>query len=367
MFIYKERTPPVLPYSLRDNAGLARFDIYRLKAALNELTQLSLVTYNDVNDSYSMHPVVHTWARERPQFRTVEQAVWCEAATTALAQSIMLPPLASTEADETFRHDLLPHIDHVRERQKEIYQQISENRQRCMTAWLHGPATATRTQIGQMARFSRVYAQGGKWDEALKLQLAVKRFCLQMLGPNHTSTMMIKLALSGTYWQLSQGNQAAELQEEVLHAYEISLGENHPKTLKIMDVLGESRWQQGRFTDSLKLHEKAYNGMMSALGPGHEDTLKAANNLGRAHASLWHPEEARRLLKKAVNGMKRNAQLGPEHLSTLIAMNDLAMTYMANEGGTDSTAIELEQARQLMAEVHSKREKKLGKEHPYTL
>ena len=367
MFLYKERTPPVLPNFLQDSATFERFGDFRLNAALSELTQLSLITYNDINDSYSMHPVVQMWARERPEFRTGEQAVWCQAATTVLAQCILLPPLASTEADERFRHDLLPHINHVRERQKEIDQKINKNRQRCKTAWLHSQATLTRTQIGQMARFSRVYSQGGNWDEALKLQLAVKNLCLKMLGPDHTSTMLINLALSGTYWQLGQGNKAAELQEQVLQAYENSLGEKHQKTLKVMDILGESRWQQGRFTDSLKLHENAYNGMVIALGPVHEDALKAANNLGRAHAALWHPVEARNILKEAVNGMKMNDQLGPAHLNTLIAINDLAMTYMENEGGTGSTAIELEQARQLMVEVLSKREKKLGKEHPYTL
>lgn len=367
MYLYKERTPPVLPDILRDCANFELSGKFRLNAALTELTQLSLITYNDINDSYSIHLVVHTWARERPEFRNIEQAVWCQAATTALAQCILLPPLASTEADERFRRDLLPHIDHVRERQKEIDQRINGNRQRCKTAWLHGEATATRTQIGQLARFSRVYAQGGKWDEALKLQLAVKDFCLRFLGPNHESTMMIKLALSAIYWQMARGNEAAELQEQVLHAYETSLGGKNPKTLKAMDILGESRWQQGRFTDSFKLHEKAYDGMVIALGLGHEDTLKAANNLGRGHAALWHPEEARVFLKKAVDGMIRNPQLGPAHLNTLIAMNDLAMTYMANEGGADSTTIELEQAHKLMAEVHSKRETKLGNEHPYTL
>ena len=364
MFLYKDRTPPVLPNCLQT---FERFDGFRVNAAFAELTQLSLITYNDINDSYSMHPVVQSWARERPEFRTVEQAVWCQAATNVLARCILLPPLASTETDERLRHDLLPHIDHVRERQREIDQRIDANRQQCKTAWLHGQATSTRTQIEQMARFSRVYAQGGKWDEALKLQLAVKNFCLIMLGHDHTSTMLIKLALSGTYWQLGQGNQAAELQEQVLHSYEISLGKKHPKTLKTMDILGESRWQQGRFTDSLKLHEQAHNGMIIALGTDHEDSLKAANNLGRAHGTLWHPVEARRILKETVKGMKMNTKLGPAHLNTLIAMNDLAMTYLESEGSTSSTAIELEQARHLMVEVLRKRKIKLGEEHPYTL
>lgn len=237
LFFYKDRTPPVLPGFIRDSVA-SNDEEYRLNEALNELTQLSLLNYNEVNDSYSMHPVVHTWGRERPEFHAIEQAVWCQAAMTALAQCILLPPLGFTEADEQLRRDHLPHIDHVGERQNEIEPRIWKNQQRCETAWLHSPAPATRTQIGQMAGLSRLYAQVGKWDKALKLQLALKDFCLKTLGPNHTSTMLIKVALSGTYWQLGQGNEAAQLQEQVLNAYTASLGEKDKRTLEPMDFLG---------------------------------------------------------------------------------------------------------------------------------
>lgn len=367
MFLYKERSPPVLPTFLRDAKGFEQDGQFRLRAALSELTQLSLITYNDVNESYSMHPVVHTWARERPEFSTIEQAVWCQAAITTLGQCILLPPLASTEADERLRHELLPHIDHVRERQREIREKINENQSSRWTQWFLTQPTMTRSQIGQYARFSRVYGQEGRWNEAKELQLAVKDFCLKMLGPSHVSTNLIKLALSGTYWQLGQGNLGAELQEQVLETYTASYTARGHKTLKVMDVLGESRWQQGRFTDSFILHERAYNGMVATLGPDHEDTLKAADNLGRAHAAQWRLREARKLLYKAVTGMKRNSKLGPAHLDTLMAMNNLAMTYLDSEGGNDSSIADLEQAHDLVAEVLRVRQQKLGKEHPYTL
>ncbi|KAL6720967.1 hypothetical protein ACLMJK_000067 [Lecanora helva] len=364
-FLYKERTPPVLSLFLR---GSVAFDRYGVNEALYQLSQLSLITYNEINDSYSMHPVVHIWARERPDFHIIEQAVWCRAALTTLAQCILLPPLASSEADERLRRDLLPHIDHAREQQREIDQRIKKNRQRCKTAWLHGRKNVSRLEIGQMARFSRVYAQGGKWDEALQLQHSVKDFCLDWLGPNHDSTMRVKLALSGTYWQLGRGDEAAELQEQVLRTCEASRGDKDKMTLIAMDTLGESRFLQGRYTDSLKLHDSAYKGNTIILGPGHQDTLKAAKNLGRGYAGLYQLEQARKFLKRAVSGMIRNVNLGPTYLDTLIAMEELALSYLEEDRGTaESTPIELEQAYKLMTEVFSKREKKLGKEHPFTL
>ena len=366
-FVYQDRTPPVLPTFLRDGSDFEVNGDFRLRAALNELTQLSLITYNDVNESYSMHPVVHEWARERPEFSAIEQAVWCQAAATTLAQSILLPPLGSTDADERFRHELLPHIEHVRRLEREIRQRNVDNQKARRTRWFLGQPKLSRAQIGQFARFSRVYAQEGKWDEAKELQTLVKDFLQKMLGPTHPLTNVIKLALSGTLWQLTKGNEAAELQEQVLHAYTTTLGSKSPKTLKVVDVLGESRWQQGQFTNSLKLHQQAYDGMAETLGAEHEDTLKAADNLGRAHSALWRQAEARNILHKVVDGMRANSNLGPTHLNTLIAIHNLAMTYLETEGGTDSTESDLEHARGLMMEVVQVRQQKLGKEHPYTL
>lgn len=46
-FFSKDCTPPVLPDVLRDTEGFDRDSEVRLRAALNELTQLSLITYNE--------------------------------------------------------------------------------------------------------------------------------------------------------------------------------------------------------------------------------------------------------------------------------------------------------------------------------
>ncbi|KAL9074847.1 MAG: hypothetical protein Q9161_001985 [Pseudevernia consocians] len=363
----KDRTPPVLPEVLRDIDGLDHENEVRLRAALNELTQLSLVSHNDNDDNYSMHPVVHEWARERPELSTMEQAIWCQAAISTLAQCILLPPLANTEEDERFRRDLLPHVDHVRERQQEIQKSISRNRNKSWRPnWLFDKSTKTRTQIIQLAKFSRVYAQCGRWDEAKRLQLEVKEF-IAPLGLEHLSTIRIKLDLSVTYWQLGQGNEAAELQSQVLQAHINLFGEENSDTLKVMDVLGESRWQQGQFTQSLELHERAFNGMKRKLGLDHENTLKAADNLGRAHATFWRMNNARELHTLAVEGMKRNSKLGPMHLDTLVAMDHLATDYLEINPNEYNRGEDLDLAYKLLVEVFCSRKKKLGREHPYTL
>lgn len=361
--IYTDRSPPVLPAIIRDFEALGSFDEDvlkdRLRRALKELTSMSLITHHPRNDSYSIHPLVHTWARERPQMSTAEQAVWCQSAATTITQCILLPPLGATELDEDLRRDLVSHVDHVQKCQEEIRSRIAENQKSRNRLW---PVSAPRFGRGQAlrcAKFSLVYSQCGRWDEAEKLQLAVRDFVCSMLGMEHPTTIEILLALSGTYWSQSRGNEAAELQDQVLKACLSSLGEDHRKTLKVMDTLGVSRCYQGRFKDALPLHEKAIKGMTKTLGADHKDTLIAIDNLGRVYHRYFRYDEARKSHTRAVDGMKR--VLGPTHLDTLVAKHSLAMTYL--ELGEEF----LVTAHELMLYVVEQRKKKLGKENPYTL
>ena len=66
----------ILPTFLRDAEPLPANDhcIVRLREALHLLTQVSLINQHETIDSYSMHPLVHTWIRERPQMTVKDQA-----------------------------------------------------------------------------------------------------------------------------------------------------------------------------------------------------------------------------------------------------------------------------------------------------
>ncbi|PVH78576.1 hypothetical protein DL98DRAFT_634269 [Cadophora sp. DSE1049] len=261
----RDRSPPVLPSVLREVQPLSDYDDLldlQLRHALNVLSRMSLITHDEASDSYSMHPLVHEWARERPEMNIGEQALWCQAATTTLAQCILLPPHGSSETEENMRRNLLPHIDHVRKCQARISARISQNQRERKLSWIPVlKAKFGRRQALEFAKFSRVYSECGLWKEAEQLQLAVKDFVCGMLGTEHPVVMGIMLFLSGTYWNQARTNEAAELQSEVYRACLNSLGPDHPKTLKVMDTLGSSRCFQGRFKEALELHQTAIDGM----------------------------------------------------------------------------------------------------------
>lgn len=272
-FLVQDRSQPVLPHVLRDSES-SPFDLYRLRLALRELSRRSLIVRNFAKQSYSMHPIVHTWVRERPEMmrdsrqstpkepetvadvprvrrakpetRTGRQALWCQAAAKMLAQAILLPPLGDQAADEDFRRDLLPHVEYVQTRQAEIREQVFRNQRASKWLWAVQP-TFTRREAIRLAKFSRIYAHCGLWDEAMKVQTIVKNFVCENLGTDPPNAIRIHIALSLTYRAQGRGTEAAKLQKIVLGACISSLGKDDATTLKVMDALGESNWQLGHF------------------------------------------------------------------------------------------------------------------------
>jgi hypothetical protein len=104
-----DKSAPVLPAVLREE----NFDEARLGDAMDQLVSLVLVHYQREDNSYSMHPLIHTWVRERPEMSNAQQALWCQVASSTLAQSILLPPLDIIETAEALRPHLLLHVRHV--------------------------------------------------------------------------------------------------------------------------------------------------------------------------------------------------------------------------------------------------------------
>ncbi|KAL8729496.1 MAG: hypothetical protein Q9181_004988 [Wetmoreana brouardii] len=353
-------TDPILPMVLRDDSE--GFDEDRLMDALDQLNQLSLIYYQEATDSYSMHPLIHTWVRERPQMSTSEQALWCQAAASTLSRSILLPPLDETASAVSLRRQLLPHVSHVLKYQANIESILSENQKHRKFRWSVIKHNFGRLQAIEAAKFSLIYLHNGYFSEAEALQVKTRDFVCARLSMEHVAARRITLFLAVTYSLQMRNNKAAELQEEVYQACKVHLGPNHPETLKVMNTLGASRRFQGRFKEARELLEEAIEAMSTTLGPENEETLLAMDNLGRLMWMYLQYPEARELHTKAVDGMTR--VLGPVHEKTLIAEENLAMACLSFEG---DVLIHGKTAHDMVAKVLEERKQRLGKEHPWTL
>ena len=366
------QNPVVLPTFLRDAELCHTTDEcdIRLREALHLLTQLSLVTHYEFSDSYSMHPLVHTWVRERPQMTVREQAIWCEAALHTVSRCILLPPLNElVDPDGNLARRLLPHVISIRRFQQKIEKDFANNRYNRMLPW---PALEPRLipwRAMFLAKSALVYFECGDFVETEKCLRTVMDFNRRFLGSHHPRTEKVILAVSDCLWQQCRVNDAAELQEQVLNDNLRNLGPNHPRTLRIMDMLGENRRQQGRFAESIELLTKALDGMRAQLPDTDPATYHALEQLGITLRACFRFEDARRYQEKAVAGMKQ--ALGETDTRTIIAIEELAITY--KDLSTVYTISNPALARQYIEAAHKyacfvveQRRKQLGDRQPHT-
>ena len=192
--------PLVLPRFLRQNSW--EKDPHRMRLALGELRSFSLISYDGKDDSFSLHPVVHSWARDR--LKTGAKAVWAQAAINLLADSILLPPGDAGEAHEEFRRDILAHLDHrIRARSIEVldydvwfgglklpFALVLHH------SWLH----VFRQQVITAAKCGYVYLERGRFSQAVALLSRAKDVLIQSRGHSNSLTMAAMLALSKAYW-----------------------------------------------------------------------------------------------------------------------------------------------------------------------
>lgn len=349
--------PLVLPNFLRQNSW--EIDPHRIRLALIELRSFSLISYDGKDDSFSLHPVVHSWACDR--LETGAKAVWAQVAVNVLADSILLPPGDAGEAHEEFRRDILVHLDHcLRARPLEVLDyDVWFGGLRLPLAlvlhhsWLH----VFRQQVVTAAKCGYVYLERGRFNEAVPLLSKAKDALIQSRGHSNPLTMLAMLALAKAYWGLGRLDEGLVLQTAVVDARTRILGQKNADTLSAMNELGRTYWLNGQYHEALKLQTDTLKLIEPALGPTHDSTLTAMDNIGVTYGSWQRYAESRDMHRRVLAVRKKTT--GQTHLHTLETMNNLAMALM--------DLGELMQASELMNEVYTHRKAKQGKEHPYTL
>ncbi len=353
----------VLPDVLREGRKQGVLDEhyeYRIRGAMRQLTQYSLATKNEKNDSWSMHPLVHTWAQEKieREGQTGEQYVWCEAAATLLCNCVLLG-----QDDEEMMRMLLPHVDHVRREHKKLEKRIQDKRMSRMNPLPVFESGFSPQRALMLAKFSVIYASNGRFQDAVELQAAVQDFTVKVRGFRDEKTRRITKALADTLWHLGRGDDSAKLMEELIEACMRFCGPDHRETLTAKQKLGDSRWQQGRVNDAKLLYEEALSGLKNLYGEDDEDTLTCMDSLGTSIQMYGTDDavsKAKKLYRTTLNARRR--LYGQDDLKTL---NSRELLYSA--ATWKGTHQELLEAETGMQEIIDIRKERLGREHAYTL
>jgi hypothetical protein len=192
------------------------WDSYMFRKAISVLTSFSLIS-RDRNNLISIHPLVHSWARDR-MTPSEEERFWRLTVST-LAASITFRFKSS---DYRFRRSLAPHLNACNRVFAGGILRICDEAEECLTI---------------VEKFALVYGESGQWSEALRLVEQVVEVRRRTLGEEHPDTLRSMHGLSIRFSEVGRRPEALQLAEQVVETHRRTLGEEHPDTLSSMHNL----------------------------------------------------------------------------------------------------------------------------------
>ncbi|KAH8818844.1 hypothetical protein DL96DRAFT_1504027 [Flagelloscypha sp. PMI_526] len=301
------------------------WDILRFRTLVGELLSFSLLEFDHVQRTFSLHPLVQQWARGYSQ-RCRDNP---RATQTLLS---LAAPIGDSILENMRSKSLLPHLR-------------------------ESVAMGITLHYTLLYRMGNVFRRGGLLHQSFKVYRQEMTEKQIMLGANHPETLGSKNNFANICSELGQHRSALELMEQVLKLRKQMLGEVHPDTLTSMNNLAIIYSHLGQHHNALELKEQVLKLRTQILGMEHPDTLASMNNLAITYSYLGQHRNALELKEQVLK--LRKQILGEEHLWTVASMHVLAISY--SELGQHYIALELTER------VLTLRKQILGEEHPDTL
>ncbi|KAK9852217.1 hypothetical protein MYU51_008583 [Penicillium brevicompactum] len=351
------RPPRALPRILTQDPD----DMHPLciREALRELYASSLITYGTDERSFSLHPLVHAWARDR--IPPKERSLWAMISFHTLMSSIPLPPMETGDIDSSFRRSLIPHLNGCLEACPTEFKEFASLKfgsyRRLFLLFQPTLVFSLREMIQNAAKCGILYAEAGEFSKSAHYLFLAKESLVRLLGYHDAKTMAAMLGLASVLWGLGRLKEAIALQGKVVQSRSEVFGPHHRETLLAMDSLGQSFWLNGQYCEALQLQLQTAQSMRTYLGEEDNDTLMALDHLGVTLCAWRRYAESGDIHRKVLE--IRTRSLPNSDLLILEAKNNLAMTLLDLK--------QFAEARTLMEEVYNGRKEQIGKEHPYTL
>ena len=366
----------ILDRSLLPLNRTGAWDSFVFREGLRILLSFSLIRKGSSDRVYAMHPLVHTWGRDRKHL--IERKQCCLMAYVTLSCSLRW----NSGQPYGFRRALVTHIranmEHSRSDSNgngviyldDAYDKfgmlLHEQGYFKEAETLENRVLDTRNQIlgvehpdtiRAIGNLATTYHSLGKYTEAEKLEMQVLEASNRILGVEHPDTIKAMANLAATYQKLGKYTEAEKLEIQVLDARNRIFGVEHPDTIHAMANLAATYQYLGQYTKAEKLEIQVLDAGNRILGVEHPDIIHARANLAVTCQKLGKYTEAEKLQIQVLDA--GNRILGVEHPDTIHAMANLAVTYQQLGKYTE--------AEQLEMQVLDARNKILGVEHPDTI
>ena len=290
---------------------VVKSDRYSFKNAFASLLKLCLINRTVENYAYTIHPVVHLWARER--LSTEDQAIYARDAVLLVARA--LPSLNQENYAEAWQihRRLLPHA-----------QACWENAQKYI---VEGKVQDDKFFLYGLSILATSYRAQGRNKEAAEMFRRVLRGREAVLGPEHPDTLITLECLASIYDHIGNLDKAEKYYKRVLAGSEDTFGPDHLDTLTVVHDLAGVYEYQGKLEEAEKFYQRALEGREKQHGHEDPDVLTTIDALAGLYDHEGRIAKAEKLRLRAFDGRER--VLGLDHPDTLTTALNLAGMYFA--------------------------------------
>lgn len=335
-------------------------------------------------DSFSIHTLIHTWARQR--FDADAQRGYAQKAVKILAEAVRRDTHDQTAEDVRFERKIRLHANTVLKISDGWSQQDVETPQWVQIASLYEAYgqydeaerfyklalkgrdplqdDADQEMLDIASRLAKVYRLQSHPALAIPIyrqylkkagdsqSLATARVQVQLgtaihnqgeyldaekllrkgidvlethLGRHKVETLAARDNLASTLLRLKQDGKAEKEYRQVLEQLRETVGMDNPYTMRTLQNLARYYMVRGDFEKALPMFKEALELRQCLLGLDHPSTLRTWHNLAYCHLKLRQMEEAENMYAVVVAAKEK--VLGLYHYDTLNAMQELAFIY----------------------------------------
>lgn len=284
----------------------------KFKKTIKFLLDYSMADSTLESSSYATHPVVHVWALQTQNEEVKKVLGWLAFVVVGLAV-----PHTTQKDYWTLQRRLLPHAECCLLRPVAIMvrKEVSQ------TNW-----SAARVLFSSFHCLGDLYADQDKFTEAEKWYIGSIEGKLQVLVPEHPSTLDTMSNLGGLLRDHGKLKEAEWMYRRALDGKEKTLGPEHTSTLYTVHNLGNFYAQQDKLEEAEKMYMRALAGKEKTLGLEDVQTLSTVGALGNLYLQQGKLEEAEDMMERALKGYVK--ALGPEHPTTLTTVSNLGNLYV---------------------------------------
>ncbi|KAK6502453.1 hypothetical protein TWF506_003035 [Arthrobotrys conoides] len=308
--------PKALAHSLWRSDNSNTGSELEVKFQISLLASYSMVRIIDSED-FTIHPVIHSWARERP--REEERFDIIREALAIVSKAMKRENLAreGSKWDGKEEARVFSHVEHLRLHLQPVLSGFLQHEEKQR----EGGFLDLVDIIHELGKFTETR---GKHQEALYWYdhaLALKK---RLLGEDNPATLHIIHDIGCAFFSMGKYDTALENYRHALSGYQAQLGKYNLLTLNVTQHIAAVYEGQGSYSKALDLNQLVLSGFETAFGPNSVPTMKIVNNMAVIFDSLGEYDEAIQRYQKILVVYK--TKLGDNNPNTLDVWHNMGVT-----------------------------------------